>query len=73
MQKPFRRGASADSAKTDGVSLFVEEITKSLLASGQLKAVDGTRTCRRVVMLAIPATLQDSLMARLDRSSRESR
>src|SRR6266436_697048 len=28
-------------AKTDGVPLFVEELTKSLLESGQLKAVDG--------------------------------
>src|SRR5882724_5111044 len=54
--------------KTDGVPLFVEEITKSLLESGQLKAVDGhyelTGSLRA---LTIPATLQDSLMARLDR------
>jgi predicted ATPase len=28
-------------AKTDGVPLFVEEITKALLESGQLTAVDG--------------------------------
>src|SRR5262249_53449933 len=27
--------------KTDGVPLFVEEITKALLESGQLKAIDG--------------------------------
>jgi predicted ATPase len=27
--------------KTDGVPLFVEELTKSLLESGQLNAVDG--------------------------------
>jgi len=54
--------------KTDGVPLFVEEITKSLLESGQLKAVDGhyelTGSLRA---LMIPATLQDALMARLDR------
>src|SRR6266568_4757450 len=55
-------------AKTDGVPLFVEEITKSLLESGQLKAVRwALRTHRGVFTFAIPATLQDSLMARLDR------
>jgi predicted ATPase len=54
--------------RTDSVPLFVEEITKSILESGQLKAVDGyyelTESLRT---LTIPATLQDSLMARLDR------
>src|SRR5262249_40738709 len=54
--------------KTDGVPLFVEELTKAILESGQLKAVDGryefTGSLRA---LTIPATLQDSLMARLDR------
>ena len=54
--------------KTDGVPLFVEEITKAILESGQLKALDGhyERT-GSFSPLAIPATLQDSLMARLDR------
>src|SRR5262245_5433195 len=54
--------------KTDGVPLFVEEITKAILESGQLKALDGyyefTGSLRT---LTIPATLHDSLMARLDR------
>jgi class 3 adenylate cyclase/predicted ATPase len=55
-------------AKTDGVPLFVEEITKSLLESGQLKAVDGHyELVGSSTTLTIPATLQDSLMARLDR------
>jgi predicted ATPase len=55
-------------AKTDGVPLFVEEITKSLLESGQLKAVDGHyELVGSFSTFAIPATLQDSLMARLDR------
>src|SRR5262249_35485616 len=55
-------------AKTDGVPLFVEEITKSLLESGQLKAVDGHyELIGSFSTFAIPATLQDSLMARLDR------
>src|SRR5262249_61260823 len=54
--------------KTDGVPLFVEEITKSLVESGQLKAVDGHyELTRSFSTFAIPATLQDSLMARLDR------
>jgi predicted ATPase len=54
--------------KTDGVPLFVEEFTKSLLESGQLKAVDGHyELVGSLSTLTIPATLQDSLMARLDR------
>ncbi|MBV8575618.1 MAG: AAA family ATPase, partial [Acetobacteraceae bacterium] len=40
--------------RTDGVPLFVEELTKSVLESG-------------VPLVGIPTTLQDSLMARLDR------
>jgi len=40
--------------RTDGVPLFVEELTKSVLESG-------------VTPLGIPTTLHDSLMARLDR------
>jgi predicted ATPase len=54
--------------KTHGVPLFVEEMTKAILESGQLNAVDEhyefTGSLRT---LTIPATLQDSLMARLDR------
>jgi predicted ATPase len=53
--------------KTDGVPLYCEEMTKAVLESGHLKEVDG---CYEVTgtlpALAIPATLQDSLMARLD-------
>ena len=55
-------------AKTDGVPLFVEELTKTVLEAGFLKeeatafVIDGP-----LPPLAIPATLQDSLMARLDR------
>ena len=54
--------------KTDGVPLFVEEFTKSLLESGQLTVIDGHYELTGTLpILAIPATLQDSLMARLDR------
>src|SRR5262249_8166359 len=50
--------------KTDGVPLFVEEFTKSLLDSGQLKAIDGHyELTGSLSTFAIPATLQDSLMA----------
>ena len=57
-------------AKTDGVPLFVEELTKTVLEAGFLKdrgdryELDGP-----LPDLAISATLQDSLMARLDRLS----
>jgi predicted ATPase len=55
-------------AKTDGVPLFIEEMTKAILESGQLTAVDGHYALTGPFStLAIPATLQDSLMARLDR------
>jgi predicted ATPase len=48
--------------------LFVEEITKAILESGQLKAVDGHyELAGSFSTFVIPATLQDSLMARLDR------
>ena len=51
-------------AKTDGVPLFVEEITKAILESGHLKEVDGHyELTGSFSTLAIPATLQDSLMA----------
>src|SRR5207245_4779860 len=55
-------------AKTDGVPLFVEEITKAILESGQLKALDGHyELVGSLSTFTIPSTLQDSLMARLDR------
>jgi class 3 adenylate cyclase/predicted ATPase len=55
-------------AKTDGVPLFVEELTKTILESGLLKE-EGDRYALAGPLppLAIPASLQDSLMARLDR------
>ena len=55
-------------SKTDGVPLFLEELTKSVLESGLLRdagdryVIDGP-----LPPLAIPATLHNSLMARLDR------
>jgi predicted ATPase len=55
-------------AKTDGVPLFVEELTKMVLESGLLwETEDRYELARALPSLAIPATLHDSLMARLDR------
>jgi class 3 adenylate cyclase/predicted ATPase len=55
-------------SKTDGVPLFLEELTKAVLESGLLRdagdryVIDGP-----LPPFAIPTTLHDSLMARLDR------
>jgi class 3 adenylate cyclase/tetratricopeptide (TPR) repeat protein len=54
------RGLSAETvaaivAKSDGVPLFVEELTKSMMEAAREDSA------------AVPATLKDSLMARLDR------
>jgi class 3 adenylate cyclase/tetratricopeptide (TPR) repeat protein len=55
-------------AKTDGVPLFVEELTKTVLESGLLREDNGSYVLASVLApLTIPSTLQDSLMARLDR------
>jgi class 3 adenylate cyclase/predicted ATPase len=55
-------------AKTDGVPLFVEELTKMVLESGLLQEQeDRYALTGPLPALAIPATLHDSLMARLDR------
>jgi class 3 adenylate cyclase/tetratricopeptide (TPR) repeat protein len=54
--------------RTDGIPLFVEELTKMVLESGLLVEDAGRyRLDSPLPPLAIPATLQDSLMARLDR------
>src|SRR5260370_14915690 len=46
--------------RTDGVPLFLEELTKAVLENAVLSAVPATSR-------AVPATLHASLMARLDR------
>jgi class 3 adenylate cyclase/tetratricopeptide (TPR) repeat protein len=54
--------------RTDGVPLFVEELTKAVLESGDLKeAGDHYEYAGSARAVTIPATLRDSLMARLDR------
>jgi len=54
--------------KTEGVPLFVEELTKTIIESEVLvEKSDGFEVAGSVSSLAIPSTLQDSLLARLDR------
>ncbi|HEX9292887.1 MAG TPA: adenylate/guanylate cyclase domain-containing protein, partial [Gemmatimonadales bacterium] len=55
-------------ARTDGVPLFVEELTKTVLESGLLQERDGHYVLEHPLpSLAIPSTLHASLIARLDR------
>src|SRR3981081_3003401 len=55
-------------AKTDGVPLFVEELTKTIIESGDLvERGDRYHYAGTSFSVAIPETLRDSLMARLDR------
>ncbi len=54
--------------RTDGIPLFIEELTKTLLEGGLLREEDGHYALDDLLPpLAIPSSLQDSLMARLDR------
>ena len=55
-------------AHTDGVPLFIEELTKMVLEGGLLRERDGAYVLEgSLPPLAIPTTLQASLRARLDR------
>ncbi len=56
--------------KTDGVPLFVEELTKMVLGSSMLRELEHSyELTGPVAKLTIPSTLHDSLVARLDRMS----
>ena len=56
--------------KTDGVPLFVEELAKMVIGSDMLEAFeDHYELTGPISSLAIPSTLHDSLVARLDRMS----
>jgi class 3 adenylate cyclase len=56
--------------RTDGVPLYIEELTKTLLESGALEPTeDGFKLAGPLPLLSIPESLHDSLMARLDRLS----
>ena len=55
-------------SKTEGVPLFIEELTKVILESGLLnESGEDYKLSRPLPPLAVPATLHDFLMARLDR------
>ncbi len=54
--------------RTDGVPLFVEELTKAVLETGQLRETEGGWVLEGALPVgAIPSSLQASLLARLDR------
>lgn len=58
----------AIATRTDGVPLYVEEFTKTILASGALRETDNAYVVVGPLnQLFIPSSLHDSLMARLDR------
>jgi class 3 adenylate cyclase len=55
-------------SRTDGVPLFIEELTKSILESSELKDAGGRyEVAGSARSVSIPSTLRDALMARLDR------
>jgi len=54
-------------AQTDGIPLFVEEVTKAVLEAGSnTDVLEEDAAAGRVPAVAIPATLHEALMARLD-------
>ena len=54
-------------ARTDGVPLFVEELTRALVELAGQPAEGAAGTGPSETNLSVPATLHDSLMSRLDR------
>ena len=63
-----RRCCGRSSSATDGVPLFVEELTQTVVESGLLReGADRYVLYGPLPQLAIPTTLQASLLARLDR------
>jgi class 3 adenylate cyclase/predicted ATPase len=53
--------------RTDGIPLFVEEMTKAVLEAGDESAATQTAAAIPSPAMAVPASLHASLMARLDR------
>ena len=53
--------------RTDGIPLFVEEMTRAVLEAGSESAAEHTAAAVPSPALAVPASLHASLMARLDR------
>jgi predicted ATPase len=56
--------------RTDGIPLFVEEMTKAVLEAESQSAAERSVAAIPSPAVAVPATLQASLMARLDRLGR---
>jgi class 3 adenylate cyclase len=55
-------------AKAEGVPLFIEEVTRTLLDLGVLRREEGAyRSVKRLSEVSIPDTIQGIIMARLDR------
>ncbi|MFO0996019.1 MAG: adenylate/guanylate cyclase domain-containing protein [Alphaproteobacteria bacterium] len=54
-------------AKTDGVPLYIEEITRAVLEANEQVGRGAAKAFGGGPAIGIPATIQDSLMARLDR------
>jgi class 3 adenylate cyclase/predicted ATPase len=66
--KPLRASIRRDIIeRTDGIPLFVEEMTKAVLEAGSEIAATQTVAAVPAPALAVPASLHASLMARLDR------
>ena len=53
--------------RTDGIPLFIEEMAKAVLEAGEEDAAEQSVTAIPYQPVAVPASLQASLMARLDR------
>ena len=53
--------------RTDGIPLFVEEITKAVLEAGRQEAAERAIAAIPSSSVAVPASLHSSLLARLDR------
>lgn len=53
-------------AKTDGVPLFIEEVTKSVVESGVFNREMSEADMQDLIEMVLPATVQDALTARLD-------
>jgi class 3 adenylate cyclase len=66
--KPLLAGIRQDIIeRTDGIPLFVEEMTKAVLEAGSQDAAEHAAAAVPSPSLAVPASLHASLMARLDR------
>jgi predicted ATPase len=58
---------TAIAARSDGIPISIEELTKAVLEAATAHAGPGAAASAPAAMLAVPATLQASLVSRLDR------